>query len=304
MPTPSSAASTAAATTAAAAAAASPPLHVSHVRFFSARARSSSSSSDPRARSESRWRSAAAAAAEGPSCLFVGPIDTASKEMLEALYHQARYSYYNGKPLIVDDMFDKVELKLRLYGSKSVVKYPRCSLRRQSTYADAEEDPSQVVVLASVWILLLLFGSSAVLVPIVYALSQAFKDAIHSRYFLSSDRSPFDILMMLNFGLFIALGYLIGYPVASASVQALQDLLKNDLVALKGSCPNCGEEVFAFVRAEKSNLHPHSTECHVCDSSLVFRTKVEQSISSPGRRWVYGRIYLVQKTYDKSHRRM
>jgi hypothetical protein len=35
-------------------------------------------------------------------------------------------------------MFDRVELKLRWYGSKSVVKYPRCSLLRQSTYADAE----------------------------------------------------------------------------------------------------------------------------------------------------------------------
>jgi hypothetical protein len=32
----------------------------------------------------------AAAAAEGPSCLYVGPIDTASQEKLEALYHQVR----------------------------------------------------------------------------------------------------------------------------------------------------------------------------------------------------------------------
>jgi hypothetical protein len=79
---------------------------------------------------------------------------------------QARDSYYSGQPLIVDDMFDKVEvnstslypslhtpatvqfpnelcflpcqLKLRVYGSPSVVKYPRCSLKRQSAYADAE----------------------------------------------------------------------------------------------------------------------------------------------------------------------
>lgn len=79
-----------------------------------------------------------AAAGEGPSCLYVGPIETASQEMLEALYRQARDSYYSGQPLIVDDMFDKVELKLRVYGSPSVVKYPRCSLKRQSTYADAE----------------------------------------------------------------------------------------------------------------------------------------------------------------------
>ncbi|KAM3406130.1 hypothetical protein ACQJBY_000275 [Aegilops geniculata] len=81
---------------------------------------------------------AAAGAGEGPSCLYVGPIETASQEMLEALYRQARDSYYSGQPLIVDDMFDKVELKLRVYGSPSVVKYPRCSLKRQSAYADAE----------------------------------------------------------------------------------------------------------------------------------------------------------------------
>ncbi|KAK9734807.1 hypothetical protein RND81_04G164600 [Saponaria officinalis] len=75
---------------------------------------------------------------EGPSCIFVGPIETASQETLEALYRQARDAYYSGKPLIMDDMFDRVELKLRWYGSKYVVKYPRCSLRRQSTYADAQ----------------------------------------------------------------------------------------------------------------------------------------------------------------------
>jgi len=33
----------------------------------------------------------AAAAAEGPSCLYVGPIETASQEKMEALYRQVRY---------------------------------------------------------------------------------------------------------------------------------------------------------------------------------------------------------------------
>lgn len=74
----------------------------------------------------------------GPSCIYVGPLQTATQETLEALYSQARDAYYRGEPLIVDDMFDRVELKLKWYGSKSVVKYPRCSIRRQSTYADAE----------------------------------------------------------------------------------------------------------------------------------------------------------------------
>ncbi|MFS8001693.1 putative oxidoreductase [Helianthus anomalus] len=73
---------------------------------------------------------------EGP-CIFVGPIERASQETLEAFYRQAQDSYYSGKPLIVDDMFDRVDLQLRWYGSTYVVRYPHCSLRQQSTYVDA-----------------------------------------------------------------------------------------------------------------------------------------------------------------------
>ncbi|RWR76726.1 PGR5-like protein 1A, chloroplastic [Cinnamomum micranthum f. kanehirae] len=233
---------------------------------------------------------------QGPSCIFVGPLETASKELLEALYRQARDAYYSGEPLIVDDMFDKVELKLRLYGSKSVVKYPRCSLRRQSTYADAEEDPSLVLALASVWSFLLTFSSLALLVPTIYTISLAYQDAVNSRLSPSSTTSALEFLTTLNGILFMGLGSLIGYPIALASVRALQGLWRNDLVALKGSCPNCGEE------AEQSNQSPHRADCHVCQCALEFRTKVEQFISRPGRRWAYGRIYLVPGTGAKRRR--
>ncbi|KAJ8636719.1 hypothetical protein MRB53_010986 [Persea americana] len=239
---------------------------------------------------------------QGPSCIFVGPLETANKELLEALYRQARDAYYSGEPLIVDDMFDKVELKLRLYGSKSVVKYPRCSLRRQSTYADAEEDPSQVLALASVWSFLLTFSSLALLVPTIYTISLAYQDAVNSRLSPSSTTSALEFLTTLNGILFMGLGSLIGYPIALASVRALQGLWRNDLVALKGSCPNCGEEVFAFVQAEQSNQSPHRADCHVCECALEFRTKVEQFISRPGRRRAYGRIYLVPGTGAKRRR--
>ncbi|WOL00701.1 PGR5-like protein 1A, chloroplastic isoform X1 [Canna indica] len=276
------------------AAAAAPGLYARHqpFRLFSSVVRLR-----PRAGGRSdRWPLALALATQGPSCLFVGPVETASKEMLEALYNQARDSYYSGNPLIVDDMFDKVELKLRLFGSKSVVKYPRCSLRRHSTYADAEEDPSQVFALASVWMLLLAFGTSAILVPIIYSISLALSDMVDLSYFLYSSRSQFELITMVNCCLSIGLGCLIGFPIASASVQALRGLWRKDLVALKGSCPNCGEEVFAFVKAENSNRHRHRADCHVCESTLEFRTKVEEIFSAPGRCWVYGRVYLVQRT--------
>eukprot|EP00268_Persea_americana_P030316 TRINITY_DN2936_c0_g1_i2.p1 TRINITY_DN2936_c0_g1~~TRINITY_DN2936_c0_g1_i2.p1 ORF type:complete len:288 (+),score=36.65 TRINITY_DN2936_c0_g1_i2:2353-3216(+) len=239
---------------------------------------------------------------EGPSCIFVGPLESASKEVLEALYRQARDAYYSGDPLIVDDMFDKVELKLRSYGSKSVVKYPRCSLMRQSTYADAEEDPAQVLALASVWTFLLMLSSLALLIPVVYTIGLAYQDAFGSRLFSNNARSAVDVIAVVNDTLFMGLGSLIGYPIASASVRALEGLWRSDLAALKGSCPNCGEEVFAFVQAEQPSQSRHRADCHVCECTLEFRTKVEQSISRPGRHWVYGRVYLVPGTASKRER--
>nr|GMD18881.1 PGR5-like protein 1B, chloroplastic [Ipomoea batatas] len=238
---------------------------------------------------------------QGPSCIFVGPIETASQETLEALYCQARDSYYSGSPLIVDDMFDRVELKLRWYGSQYVVKYPRCSLRRQSTYADAEEDASQVFALASIWLLILGLGGSVCLVPIIYTIGQAYHDAFSSGMPYTSQASSLQFLTVLNGVLYMVLGSIIGYPIASASAGALQGLWKNDTVALKGACPNCGEEVFAFVRSNQPNQSPHRAECHVCESLIEFRTKVK-STSGPGQRWVYGRVYLIRQKRSRRQR--
>ncbi|XP_058771486.1 probable receptor-like protein kinase At1g11050 [Vicia villosa] len=58
------------------------------------------------------------------SNIYASPPQTATKETLEAFFSQARDAYYRGETLIVDNMFDIVKLKLKWYGSKSVVKYP------------------------------------------------------------------------------------------------------------------------------------------------------------------------------------
>ncbi|KAJ6315734.1 hypothetical protein OIU78_019077 [Salix suchowensis] len=224
-----------------------------------------------------------------PSCIFVGPIETASQETLEALYCQARDAYYSGKPLIVDDMFDRVE-------------YPRCSIRRHSTYSDAEDDISQAFALASIWIFFLTIGSSACTLPIIYTIGLAYQNAFGSGIAHGSQATIIGFLATVNGILFMAVGSLIGYPIASASVKVLQGLWRNDLVALKGACPNCGEEVFAFVKSDQSNDSPHRADCHVCESLLEFRTKVEQNTSRVGRQWVYGRIYLVSRRRQRWNR--
>ncbi|CAO2824971.1 unnamed protein product [Amaranthus hypochondriacus] len=245
--------------------------------------------------------SATSVVLEGPSCILVGPVETASQETLEALYRQAKDAYYSGKPLIMDEMFDKVELKLRWYGSKYAVKYPRCSLRRHSTYSDAQEDPSQVFALASVWFLILAFGGLVCLVPVLYTINLAYQDTIISETAYSSQPAAMEFLGMLNSVLLMLLGSIIGCPIASASARALRGLWRNDLVALKGACPSCGEEVFAFVKSDQSLNSTHRANCHVCECQLEFRTKAEQSFSKLGRRWVHGRVYLISERRNRRY---
>lgn len=134
----------------------------------------------------------------------------------------------------------------------------------------------------------------------VYTVGLAYQEAFNPGFSYINQAFAFS---MLNSILFMALGSVIGYPIASASVKVLEGLWRNDLVALKGACPNCGEEVFAFVKSNQSNS-PHRANCHVCECLLEFRTKVEKSISPLGRRWVYGSIYLVSRGRSRLQRRL
>ena len=72
------------------------------------------------------------------------------------------------------------------------------------------------MALSSIWTLLLLFGTSAFLVPSFYTLSLAFGDAFGARSLFSGAKS-LDGITRVNHMVLIGLGYLIGYPVASAS---------------------------------------------------------------------------------------
>jgi len=214
---------------------------------------------------------------DAPSCIFVGPIETAEKARLEALYQQARDSYYSGQPLVVDDMFDKVEMQLRWHGSKLVLKYPRCSLKRFTAYADAEHDPSQMRALAAVWGLLFALGLGlAVGLPTLVAQYNP-----HGTFVMSDT----------NRTLFSVASFLVGAAVAQAAVKQLQDLRQGYLVALKGCCPNCGGEVYTFVKPDCSSLKVrHESECHVCEQQLVFQATLRPSKS--GQPWAHGRVYL------------
>ncbi|KEH30175.1 transmembrane protein, putative [Medicago truncatula] len=91
--------------------------------------------------------------------------------------------------------------------------------------------------------------------------------------------------MFIAFGSLVCIGpisYTVGmaYQNAFSSVKVLQGLWRNDLVSLKGACPNCGEEVFAFVRIDRNIDSPHKqiVMC-VCECLLEFRTNMEVVLS-------------------------
>jgi hypothetical protein len=64
--------------------------------------------------------------------------------------------------------------------------------------------------------LLLLFGTSALLVPTFHTLSQTFGDVFGTRFLMYGAKS-LDGITRVNDMVLIGLGYLIGYPIASAS---------------------------------------------------------------------------------------
>lgn len=76
------------------------------------------------------------------------------------------------------------------------------------------------MALSSIWMLLLLFGTSAFLVPSLCILSLTFGDAFGARYLLYGAKS-FDVITRVNDMVLIGLGYLIGYPIHLHLVREL-----------------------------------------------------------------------------------
>lgn len=81
-----------------------------------------------------------------------------------------------------------------------------------------QEDLSMVFALASTWTLIFAFGSSACVGPILYTVTLAYQNAFDlGLSYGTSQASELRPLFMVNTVIFMALGFVIGYPVASAS---------------------------------------------------------------------------------------
>ena len=218
---------------------------------------------------------------EGPSCIRLPPIEAATVEELEALYAQAKNTYFSGQPVVDDAMFDTVERRLRYLGSDAAVKYPRCSRRDMRVYSDASFDSQQLDSLASTWLFLVALGCAMVAWDFGDAM-RAGVGAVAGGDIGGPHSSSFRPPVIGLLGVFLANG---GW-------ERFGRLRDGNTVAVKGECPSCAEEVYAFLPGNRANARVEC-ECHVCERRLAFRVEVAKSENAKWRRVATGRIYLV-----------
>ena len=175
-----------------------------------------------------------------------------------------------------DAHFDAIERRLRVLDSAAVVRGPRCSLRGMRVYSDAVPDSEQMANLAILWSAI---GGGAALAAI--------------GGIVSLSRIPDDGLAAVPGAAFAAL---IAATMGTTAVSSLQRIGEGRVAALRGSCPACGEELYAFVdpprprpeMCDKQSEVDHPSECHVCGASVVFMAR-RLDAASPS---LHGRIYL------------
>lgn len=164
-------------------------------------------------------------------------------------------------------------------------------------YADAEEDYVQVSLLAVLWGSLFLAGFSAMVAPIFFAWLQ--------------NNSPNGASYGPLLPLMTAVGVVVGTPLTTTAYRGFTQLKEGYLVAMRGQCPHCGNEVYAFmgtdVVADRPKFVREASECHVCGQRLEFRAFIleKKPLEVPGedpvptwspirkalKRWAYGRVY-------------
>ena len=227
----------------------------------------------------------------------------------------------------------RAQERLRAAGSDIARKWPRCSLRSKKKYSDAsvrsyspmlqlplasrplysapnpalrparQADTAQMVTLTGIWAALLTCGSCALLLAAAAALH------------LDAGGDGGDALLPALRGGAGAGGAAAGVALIAVAARSLAALRGGSVVAVKGDCPACGEEVYAFVAAgapaggahPAGRAHPsmrgahtarHVAECHVCSRPIAFDVRVRAAAAAPWRRRAHGRVYLLSRASD------
>ncbi|KAJ0104524.1 hypothetical protein Patl1_18579 [Pistacia atlantica] len=173
----------------------------------------------------------------------------------EQKFLEASMAYVSGKPIMSDEEFDQLKIRLKMEGSEIVAEGPRCSLRSRKVYSDLTVD----------YLKMFLLNVPATVVAL-------------GLFFFLDDLTGFEITYLLELPepFSFIFTWFAAVPLIVYLAQSLTKLIVKDFLILKGPCPNCGTENLSFfgtILSVSSGGTSNSVKCSNCGTSLVFDAK-------------------------------
>ncbi|CAN1332727.1 PGR5-like protein 1A, chloroplastic [Linum perenne] len=170
----------------------------------------------------------------------------------EQRFLEASMAYVAGKPILNDQEFDELKLRLKSEGSEIVVEGPRCSLRSKKVYSDLSVD----------YLKMLLLNVPATVIAL-------------GLFFFLDDVTGFEITYLLELPepFSFIFTWFAAVPVIVWSALTLTNAIIKDFTILKGPCPNCGAENVSFfgsILTVSSGGTTNDVKCSDCGTSMIY----------------------------------
>ncbi|KAH0941636.1 hypothetical protein HID58_001273 [Brassica napus] len=170
----------------------------------------------------------------------------------EQRFLEASMAYVSGNPILNDQEFDQLKLKLKMDGSEIVCEGPRCSLRSKKVYSDLAVDYFKM--------LLLNVPASVVALGL---------------FFFLDDITGFEITYILELSepFSFIFTWFAAVPLIVYLASSITKLIIKDFLILKGPCPNCGTENVSFfgtILSISSGGKTNNVKCTNCGTAMEY----------------------------------
>ncbi|CAN1243617.1 PGR5-like protein 1A, chloroplastic [Linum perenne] len=170
----------------------------------------------------------------------------------EQRFLEASMAYVSGNPIMNDEEYDKLKLRLKTEGSDIVVEGPRCSLRSRKVYSDLTVD----------YLKMFLLNVPATVIAL-------------GLFFFLDDVTGFEITYLLELPepFSFIFTWFAAVPVIVWSALSLTNAILKDFVILKGPCPNCGTEngsFFGSILSISSGGTTNNLKCSDCGTQMIY----------------------------------
>merc|ERR1712176_414560 len=173
---------------------------------------------------------------------------TMTKE--EQMFLEATKAYAMGEPVLTDEQFNDLKLKLKQQGSALAIGGPRCSIRSRRVYTDMTVDYFRLTLLN--------IPGVAISLSLLFLVDYATGFSISKFVELPE---PFGFLAV----------WVVVLPILYTVRDSLTKVVLKDASVLKGQCTNCGDEQILFfgkVLGIDGNDEVASVQCDSCKTKM------------------------------------